>query len=194
MSAPLALENPVATVLVFGPLVGSVVLESRRFRGDGRRRYADRTYRQLQVWQLAGLILGVLGARLLPGAALPGPEWLWPAFGCAVSLSGVTLRWWAIRTLGAWFTRDLQVGANHGVVVNGPYRRLRHPSYTGAILMFTGVGIGLGNFVSLAACLVLPTVGYLLRIPHEEALLRSELGDPYADYASHTRRLVPGVY
>ena len=90
---PLALTNPVATALVFGPLVGSVLLESRRFRGDSRRRRSDRTYWQLQAWQLAGLILGVLFARAVPQAAFGGPEWLWPLLGCTVGLSGATLRW-----------------------------------------------------------------------------------------------------
>ena len=60
--------------------------------------------------------------------------------------------------------------------------------------MFAGVGVGLGNALSLAVCVVLPAVGYLERIPREEELLRSELGEPYADYARRTRRLVPGVY
>jgi protein-S-isoprenylcysteine O-methyltransferase len=115
-------------------------------------------------------------------------------FGCAVGLAGVALRWWAIRTLGAHFTRQLQIGQRHRLVDDGPYRHLRHPSYTGAILMFAGVGIGLGNALSIAACVILPAAGYLQRIPREEALLRSELGEPYSEYASRTPRLVPGVY
>jgi protein-S-isoprenylcysteine O-methyltransferase len=184
----------VATVLVFGPTVVSMALENLRFRGDRGRRHADPTYWQLEASQVAGLALGVLAAKLLPGAALPGSAWLWPVLGCIVSVAGIALRWWAIRTLGAWFTRALQIAPDHGVVVDGPYRHLRHPSYTGAILMFTGVGIGLGNILSLVSCVFLPSIGYLLRIPKEEALLRRELGEPYAEYARHTRRLLPGVY
>lgn len=194
MLASLALDNPIATALVFGPLVGSVVLENRQFRGDARRRASDRTYWLLQAWQIAGLAFGVLFAKKLPGAALPGAEWLWPVIGCAVGLAGAALRWWAIHTLGEHFTRNLQIDANHELVVDGPYRRLRHPSYTGAILLFTGVGIGLGNWLSLVACALLPTVGYSQRIPREEALLRSKLGEPYAEYARHTHRLVPGIW
>ena len=194
MADPLALDNPVATILVFGPLIGSVLAEHRRFHGDARNRFGDATYWRLQAWQLAGLLLGVGAAKLLPGAALPGDEWIWVVLGCAVGVGGLALRWWAIRTLGAQFTRELQVRADHELVARGPYRTLRHPSYTGAILMFVGVGIGLGNALSLALCLVLPAIGYLERIPREEALLRSELGDRYAVYASRTRRLVPGIY
>jgi len=100
MSNPLALGNLAATALVFGPLVGSVVVENRRFGGDVRRRYTDRTYWQLQAWQLAGMASGVFFAKKAPGAALPGSQWLWVVLGCAVGLTGVALRWWAIRTLG----------------------------------------------------------------------------------------------
>ncbi len=194
MSDPLALSNFIATLLVFGAPVVSVLIEHRRFRGDARHRWSDPTYWQLEAWQIAGLVLGVLFAKQFPGAALPGSEWLWPVLGCAVGLVGVTLRWWAIRTLGVHFTRNLQVAAGQTVVVDGPYEHLRHPSYTGAILMFAGVGIGLGNALSLGACLLLPAIGFVRRIPREEALLRRELGEPYSEYASHTRRLVPGVW
>jgi protein-S-isoprenylcysteine O-methyltransferase Ste14 len=194
MSNPLALDNLGATGLVFGPLVGSVLAENRRFGGDLRRRYSDRTYWQLQAWQLAGLVSAVLLAKGVPGATLPGSPWLWVVLGCAVGLAGVTLRWWAIRTLGKQFTRNLQVGSDHELVVAGPYRYVRHPSYTGAILMLAGVGLGLGNALSLAACLVLPAIGYIQRISREEELLQRELGEPYAEYASQRRRLVPGVY
>ncbi len=194
MAAPLAFENPVAAALVFGPLVGSVLMENRRFRGDTRRRGRDRTYWRLQAWQLAGLVLGVLAAQRVPAAALPGSEWLWAVLGCAVGLAGVALRWWAIRSLGTRFTRELQIAPDHEVVTGGPYRRLRHPSYTGAVLMFAGVGLGLGNALSFAACLVFPAIGYVERIPREESLLRQELGESYAEYAAHTKRLVPGVW
>ena len=194
MSDPLALDNFAATLLVFGAPVGSMLVEHRRFRGDIRRRWSDPTYWQLQAWQLAGLLLGIFLAKEAQGAALPGNEWIWPVLGCVVGLAGVVLRWWAIRTLGVHFTRNLQIAADHQVVTDGPYRQLRHPSYTGAILMFTGVGIGLGNALSLAACLVLPAIGFVRRIPHEEALLSAELGEPYAAYAGRTRRLIPGIW
>jgi protein-S-isoprenylcysteine O-methyltransferase len=130
----------------------------------------------------------------VPWGRTPRAEWLWPVLGCAVGLAGVTLRWQAIRTLGVHFTRDLRIGADHQLVSGGPYRRVRHPSYTGAILVFAGVGIGLGNSLSLVACALLPAIGYIQRIPTEEALLRREIGDPYIEYSRHTDRLIPGIW
>ena len=112
MSDPLALDNFAATLLVFGAPVGSMLVEHRRFRGDICRRWSDPTYWQLQAWQLAGLLLGIFLAKEAQGAALPGNEWIWPVLGCAVGLAGVVLRWWAIRTLGVHFTRNLQIAAD----------------------------------------------------------------------------------
>jgi protein-S-isoprenylcysteine O-methyltransferase len=194
MAAALALDNWVAMTLVFGPPVALVLFEHRRFSGDRRRRAADRTVRRLEAWQIAGLVLGVASAKALPDAALPGNAWLWVCVGCGISLAGIALRVWAIRTLGTHFTRYLHVADDQLLVVDGPYRRLRHPSYAGAILMYTGVGIGLGNAVSVAVLLLLPAIGYIERIPREEALLGEGFGDSYAEYARHTRRLVPGLW
>jgi protein-S-isoprenylcysteine O-methyltransferase len=194
MAAPIALDNWVAATLVFGPPVALLLHEHRRFRGDRRRRAADRTAWRLEAWQIAGLVVGVSSALALPEAAFPGNAWLWVGVGCVLSLAGIALRVWAIRTLGAHFTRYLQVADDHRLVVDGPYRRLRHPSYAGAILMYTGVGIGLGNPVSVTALVLLPAIGYIRRIPHEEALLAKRFGDSYAEYARHTRRLVPGLW
>jgi protein-S-isoprenylcysteine O-methyltransferase Ste14 len=191
---PLAFHNWLATALVFGPVVALSVVEYRRFRGDLARRAGDPTFFWLQATQAAGLGLGALAAEKLPGAALPGSGWLWAAIGCVVGIDGVVFRQWAIVTLGAQFTRNIQVTEGSRVVDRGPYRRLRHPSYTGAIVMYAGIGIGLANAVSLVACVLLPAVGYVLRIPREEALLRDQLGEPYAEYARRTRRLVPGLW
>ena len=190
----MTLDNPLVAVLVLGPLAVSVLVESRRFRGDAERRVRDPTYRRLQVWQIAGLVLGVLLAKKVPGADLPGGEWLWAGAGCAAGLAGVALRLWAIRTLGSHFTRDLQVAGDHRVVGSGPYRRVRHPSYAGAILLLGGIGLGLGNALALAACFLLPAAGYVQRIRDEEALLLGSLGEPYAEYARRTRRLMPGLW
>jgi protein-S-isoprenylcysteine O-methyltransferase Ste14 len=193
MDDPLALHNWVATTLVFGPLVVDVVVEGWRFRGDRGRRRGDPTYFILDVLQIAGLILGVVLAKNVSAVNLPG-RWLWPALGCGLAVAGVALRLWAIHTLGAMFTRYVQVSDDHRVVTDGPYRYVRHPSYTGALLMFAGVGIGLGNALSIALVLGLPLIGYLVRIAREEALLHERLGEPYAAYTAGTRRLVPGVW
>ena len=86
------------------------------------------------------------------------------------------------------------MAADHRVVDDGPYRRVRHPSYTGLLLEFAGVGIVLGSWLGLAVILVPICAALAWRIHVEEAALRGRLGEAYATYTRGTWRLVPGVY
>ncbi len=190
----LALDDTLAAALTFGPLLLTALAEGRRFRGDAPDRAGDRTYWAIQGWQIAGLLLAVVFARYVTAAQMPGSPWTWPIVGCLVGLAGLGLRAWSIRVLGAFFTRDLQVAPDHRLIDRGPYRVLRHPAYTGSLLIFAGIGLALGNWLSLLACLTLPAVGYLQRIPREEAVLRERLGGAYDEYAARTDRLIPGVW
>jgi protein-S-isoprenylcysteine O-methyltransferase Ste14 len=65
----------------------------------------------------------------------------------------------------------------------GPYRWVRHPSYTADIPAFTGIGLALGNWLSLLAAAILPLLGLLVRIHVEEAALMTNLGEPYHAFA-----------
>ena len=114
--------------------------------------------------------------------------------GVLVFVLGLALRWYAILHLGRFFTVDVAIASDHRVVDDGPYRWVRHPSYTGAIVAFAGFGICLGNWLSLALLVVLVGWAFARRIVVEEAALTAALGDAYRAYAARTRRLVPGVY
>ena len=92
---------------------------------------------------------------------------------------GLALRVWAVLTLGRSFSTFIQVDADQAVVTHGPYRWVRHPSYTGLLLIALGFGLGVGNWLSLAICAVIPLVGLLPRIAVEEAELARVLGDQY---------------
>jgi protein-S-isoprenylcysteine O-methyltransferase Ste14 len=80
------------------------------------------------------------------------------------------------------------------VVSTGPYRWVRHPSYTGLLLIVIGFGVGVGNWLALAICVVVPVPGMLRRIQVEEAELARVLGDPYRRYQTETKRLIPGLW
>ena len=88
----------------------------------------------------------------------------------------------------------MEVDAGQPVVSRGPYRRVRHPSYTGLLLILAGFGLACGDWRSVAICLVLPLPALLWRIRVEEAELVRVLGEPYRAYAARTDRLVPGVW
>jgi protein-S-isoprenylcysteine O-methyltransferase Ste14 len=86
------------------------------------------------------------------------------------------------------------VGPDQSVVERGPYRLIRHPSYTGALLSLLGFGLVLTNWASLAAIIVGNTVGFGYRVMVEERVLARTLGQPYISYMRRTRRLIPYVF
>lgn len=125
--------------------------------------------------------------------ALPGYDLLYP-IGVVLFVSGMGLRWWSIIHLGRWFTVNVAIASDHRVVDDGPYRHVRHPSYTGAIVCFIGAGLLLDNWISLLVLVVPVTVMFLIRIRIEERVLAQALGTAYTDYMARTKRLVPFLY
>jgi protein-S-isoprenylcysteine O-methyltransferase Ste14 len=76
-------------------------------------------------------------------------------------------------------------------VTSGPYRWIRHPSYTGVLIFLVGWGLALQSGVSVLANIVIFAIAYGSRILFEERVLVKELGSAYVDYMKHTKRLVP---
>jgi protein-S-isoprenylcysteine O-methyltransferase Ste14 len=162
-----------------------------RVRGGLAR---DPSLLPLALSLVAGLALAEFVARRVEGLALPGPGW-WPvAIGAAVLAFGLALRAWAVHELGRFFKFTVVVQADHRVVDTGPYRVIRHPSYTGLLMAEVGLGIMLGTWLSIPAALLPPLIGFGVRIRREERVLAHELGEPYRAYMARTHRLVPGIW
>lgn len=152
-------------------------------------------------WSLFVVIASVVGGMV---AGIQLTRWnggsigtaRWPVFvvGLVLMAAGVVIRQWAILTLGRFFTVDVRVRADQTVVDRGPYRWVRHPSYTGLVVFFVGVGLALDNWASLAVLAVLPLAGLLVRIRSEERALVAGLGEDYRRYAARRRRLFPGIW
>ncbi|ESQ83163.1 hypothetical protein AEAC466_14980 [Asticcacaulis sp. AC466] len=117
-----------------------------------------------------------------------------PAIGVGVFCFGIGLRWYAISHLGRFFTVNVAILDDHRLIDTGLYRWIRHPSYTGWLLAILGLGLCLGNGLSLCILLV-PTVSVILwRIAIEERALRGAFGQAYVAYATKTWRLIPYIY
>jgi protein-S-isoprenylcysteine O-methyltransferase len=114
--------------------------------------------------------------------------------GIALFVLGLVLRWYAIVYLGRFFTVDVAIASDHRIIDTGPYRLMRHPSYTGLLLAFLGLGICFRNWLGLLFAIVPTTTLLLWRIRIEEAALTRALGDAYLNYSARTRRLIPFVY
>ena len=142
---------------------------------------------------IATTVVATLTPRVFPAAAIrPGAVAF--AAGMVVLLAGLVLRGWSFKALGQYFTHTVMVSSDQPVIACGPYRVLRHPSYTGIILAATGIGLATANWADLAGLLLLTLTALLWRIRIEEAALLTTLGDRYRAYAAQHKRLVPLVW
>ena len=144
--------------------------------------------------QWVGIALNFLLAGLVPAAAILWHPTALFAIGVSLILLGVALRWYAIWTLGRYFTRDVAVSADQRVVQNGPYRYIRHPAYSGTFLTMLGVGLAVTNWASLVALLIGVFSGHMYRVRVEEKALSQAIGQPYVEYMHRTKRFIPLVF
>jgi len=141
----------------------------------------------------ASILLGWLVRRWVPALNTPAAD-AFAVAGVVVIWAGLVVRVWAVITLGGSFGTFIHVETDQAVVTRGPYRWVRHPSYTGLLLVALGFGLGAGNWLSLLVCAVVPPLGLLPRIAVEEAELARVLGERYRGYQRTTHRLVPGLW
>ena len=152
----------------------------------------DSSLRVLWVTIMLAVTAGMLASSRVPGAAIQNRAIFW--VGCGLFCLGIALRWYAIVYLGRFFTVNVAIHSGHEVIDTGPYRRIRHPSYAGALLAFLGLALCLANWWSLVLITVPIVWAFSRRISVEESALASALGAPYLQYMSRTRRLIPFIY
>ena len=140
------------------------------------------------------LIVVAATVLTLAGIGRVPDEWLVAVIGLALMVVGIAIRYAAVRTLGAFYTRTLRVSAGHQVVDTGPYRFIRHPGYLGTILLLGGAAVATANWFAVAVGPVVVVAMYLYRIRAEEAMLHRSLGEAYGTYAARTSRLIPFVF
>jgi protein-S-isoprenylcysteine O-methyltransferase Ste14 len=186
-------ELVLITVLVW--VSAELVLRIRQRRRSERT--VTREWRSLFViWgaaALAGILSGVLATRL-PALDLPFHRTIWIVAGVVIAWCGIGLRLWSVATLGRYFQPIVHIQQGHQVVRSGPYRVLRHPAYSGLLLALLGFSLTFANLAAIVVynCCILAAILYRIRV--EEHTLLGGLGDEYADYMRHTRRLIPGVW
>ncbi len=148
-------------------------------------------------------LFDVTGALSIPAAVVLGltdygrvraGEPYVAACGLALLCAGTALRWAAIVTLWKYFTPNVSILEGQRVVRRGLYGLVRHPSYTGLLARYLGLGLALANWVSLLLLFLPMLCTTLYRIRVEEEALRAHFGEEYDDYACATKRLVPGIY
>jgi protein-S-isoprenylcysteine O-methyltransferase Ste14 len=113
--------------------------------------------------------------------------------GIALLIAGTVLRRHCWRVLGQHFTGAVIVSPDQPVIERGAYRFVRHPSYTGGVMMFAGIGLALGNWLSFAIIVLGICAVYAYRVAAEERALIATLGQPYVDYMRRCKRFIPWV-
>ncbi len=174
-------------------LVPEVLLSRLRRPQPGAR--VDDRHSGMAV--MAGIWLGMaaswVAAYRAPQLAMPVDRPYLFAAGLVLMLAGIGFRWYAIRVLGRYFTVVVAVQQGHSLVEKGPYRLIRHPSYSGSLLTIFGYGLVFTNWLSLALALLFPLLAYWYRMTVEEQALVNSLGQDYRAYMKRTKRIIPFV-
>jgi protein-S-isoprenylcysteine O-methyltransferase Ste14 len=196
---PLFVEQPallavwLVCLLIWRVMESTVdILSLKRLRAGAARR--DRgSYFLILGLSVVGILVGLLVAFKVPATAITSarPVLFW--LGIGILCAGIALRLYAIITLGAFFTTAVAVASEQTVIESGPYRLIRHPAYSGFLLILLGLGLSLTNWLSLLLILGCPLPGIMYRIAVEERALQAQLGQPYQEYMRHTKRLIPFV-
>ena len=118
------------------------------------------------------------------------PDWAF-YLGILLMFLGILVRQWAIAVLGRFFSLTVRVADDHRVVEKGPYRLVRHPSYTGVLITFIGLALAVQSWGALLVLLGVFSLSFGYRMRVEERALLSGLGDDYANYMKRTKRLIP---
>ena len=182
------MNHSMLLALVSAVWVGLEIVVAIVTRGtSGKDRWSLRV-----LWALVG---GATFAAAQLKRYLPMPDrnlmfWL----GIALILTGIVFRATAILTLRRYFTVQVTIAEQHELIERGLYRWIRHPSYTGALMSFIGLGSAFGSWLSLGIIIVAALIGFAYRIHVEEAALAAHSGDRYRSYSARTRRLVQGIY
>lgn len=125
------------------------------------------------------------------------PVWMMPpatpTAGLVMQACGLVVRVWSMHALGAFYTRTLRTTSDQHLVDTGPYRVIRHPGYTGALLVWTGLALTSRSVPATVLVAALMGRAYQRRISAEERLLRRALPE-YGDYSRRTKRLVPFIW
>ena len=183
--------STVLAVVVFAAfLVDYLVprrLAARRLGGPVVVRDRD-SYLLIQLVGVLAIALALACRSLDRAIAPPAVQYA----GLALIVAAAFLREWAILRLGRFFSRTVQIEPGHRLVTDGPYRRLRHPVYTGMVLVYAGIGLALGTWLGAAVALALMLAATMYRISVEEEVLIAAFGQEYCDYIRRTWRLFPG--
>jgi protein-S-isoprenylcysteine O-methyltransferase Ste14 len=148
------------------------------------------TLRPLGAAFWLGLIVWMIDPGWMAWSAVSVPLWpRWAAVGVLVLAFGLLV--WTLRSLGSNLTDTVVTRQKHSLVVDGPYRWVRHPFYDCAVLLSVAISVIAANWFLLVTGVSL-CVLLVFRTRKEEENLVARFGDGYRAYMKRTGRFLPG--
>ena len=156
-------------------------------------------YRESRAQRLRYWVLFVIACLLLfYGRELPYPLNLriiphaipiaWAAaFLCA---AGLAFALWARVTLGRNWSGVVTLKEGHELVQRGPYRLVRHPIYTGMLIMFFATALVQSHLAGFAGVLLM-FASFWIKLGREEGLMLQQFPERYAAYQQRVKRIIP---
>ena len=173
--------------------LSSEIIINRSFRTTYHKLSHDKgTLRMIWITLAASITSGVLVAIFT--SHFISHHILIPYTGLLIILMGLIFRFYAIISLGRFFSVNVSITTAHKLKTDGIYRYIRHPSYLGSLVSFAGMGLSLNNWISLIIIFVPVLIAMLNRIRIEEKVLTEHFGNEYLEYKRKTKRLIPFVY
>jgi len=111
--------------------------------------------------------------------------------GVFIALTGLIIRWLAIKQLQDKFTVNVSLVDDHQLITKGLYNFVRHPAYLGLWLFAFGLGLAMNSRWSLSILIAAFSIAIYYRIFVEEQVLNQAFGKAYGDYSRHTPKLFP---
>lgn len=166
----------------------------------GVKPVAERPDRVSSMAYLAYRVLLILGSLLLWWRPLAYPlNWdltprtdLAHGIGAIVCAFGLFIAIWARNTLAGNWSSAVTFKQGHELIQTGPYRFVRHPIYTGLLLMCLGTAIVRGHLSSWVGFLMQCT-GFWIKLHQEESLMLRHFPGEYAAYRSRVKALFPFI-
>src|ERR1035441_7351510 len=112
--------------------------------------------------------------------------------GAVICIYGLWFTIWARRTLAGNWSSDVTFKQGHELIKAGPYRFVRHPIYTGLLIMSLGTAIEIGQLHCWLS-IVLTGIGFWIKLSQEERLLLRHFPNEYPAYQKQVKALVPFI-
>ncbi len=183
----------VQTILIFLVIIHIIVIvlemKSNILGTDKDHEVEDKLYKQSSIFFFYGTIF----LCQILAAYLSWSTITLTLIGTSIFLGGLFLRRFAIYTLDSLFTMEIGIRTNHQVIKKGPYKLIRHPSYTGYLMMTFGYLIASMHWLAIIPLLFV--IGFLRkRMNEEEEMLIKHFKQEYRDYMKESYRLIPYIY